>query len=456
MAKKDTVEPQTPKKVESSTWSIPLSVIELNKGQIPGLPKNPRFIKNEKFKKLKKSIEENPEMLELRELLVYPYKGKYVLIGGNMRYRALKELGYEIATCKIIDESTSVEQLKAYTIKDNSGFGEWDFEAIRDEWDIGDVESWGVDVPEVEKAKSEKEAEDDNYTKSVPEKARSKEGDMFALGEHRLICGDSTKIETLELLMDGSTADLIVTDPPYNVNYESKSTGKKIQNDQMSDSNFQEFLTDAFKAANSVLKLGGAVYIWHVDSEGYNFRTACKRVGWKVRQCLIWNKNSLVLGRQDYQWKHEPVLYLWKEGAGHYFTPRRDLTTVLEMLEEKKPEEMKKEELLKIVKLVMGDGIPSSVIDEDKPVASAEHPTMKPLRLIGRQIKNSSRPNEIVLDPFGGSGSTMMAAEQLGRRCYMVELDPRYIDVIIDRWEELTGKTAVFLGNVNDKKEGDE
>ena len=214
----------------------------------------------------------------------------------------------------------------------------------------------------------------------------------------------------------------------------------------MADALFQEFLTDAFTAANGVMKPGAAFYIWHADSEGFNFRAAAKRTGWTVRQCLIWNKNSLVLGRQDYQWKHEPCLYGWKDGAGHFFTQRRDLTTVQETLDKVDLNAMTKQEMKDLLQQIMDSGrIPTTVIDCDKPSRSEDHPTMKPLKLIGRLITNSSRPGETILDTFGGSGSTMMAAEQLGRRCLMAELDPTYCDVIIKRWEEYTGKKAELI-----------
>lgn len=212
----------------------------------------------------------------------------------------------------------------------------------------------------------------------------------------------------------------------------------------MDDSNFQDFLADAFSNATSALKPGGAFYIWHADSQGYNFRMAAHRAGLRVRQVIIWNKNSMVLGRQDYQWKHEPCLYGWTDGAGHYFTDRRDLVTMIEEKDGKKPDfsKMTKAELMDILEKLAE--VPTSVIDENKPKRNAEHPTMKPVNLMGRLISNSTRPGEIVLDIFGGSGSTLIAAEQLGRRCFMMELDPHYCDVIIARWEKLTGKTAIL------------
>jgi DNA modification methylase len=213
----------------------------------------------------------------------------------------------------------------------------------------------------------------------------------------------------------------------------------------MESSQFQDFLADAFAVADKHLKPGGAFYIWHASWWVSDLNAAARRTGWDIKQTIIWNKNALVLGRQDYQWKHEPCLYGWKDGASHYFAPRRDLVTMLE----NKPdiEALTKDELKAIVDKIYNGDIPTTVIDEAKPLRNAEHPTMKPVPLIGRLIKNSSRPGEIVLDMFGGSGTTLIAAEQLGRKCRMVELDPIYADVIIKRWEEFTGEKAQYVGN---------
>lgn len=242
---------------------------------------------------------------------------------------------------------------------------------------------------------------------------RCKKGDIWKLGEHRLMCGDSTVLTEVEKLMDGEQADLLLTDPPYNVNYEGKTKDKlKIQNDKMGDDTFREFLSNAFKAADSVMKPGASFYIWHADSEGYNFRGACIDAGWTVRQCLIWNKNTIVLGRQDYHWKHEPCLYGWKDGAGHLWASDRKQSTV---------------------------------IDYDKPARSAEHPTMKPVGLFDYCIQNNTKGADIVLDLFGGSGTTMIAAEQDGRKARLMELDPHYCDVILTRWESLTGNKAELI-----------
>ncbi|NBT85971.1 MAG: site-specific DNA-methyltransferase [Alphaproteobacteria bacterium] len=228
----------------------------------------------------------------------------------------------------------------------------------------------------------------------APEKPITKPGDLWILGDHRLLCGDSTDTVALERLMGGVNADLWLTDPPYNVNYEG-GTGLKIQNDNMKDAEFRQFLKDVYIAANCFLRPGAAFYIWHADSEGYNFRGAAFDTGWKVRQCLIWLKSSLVMGRQDYQWKHEPCLYGWTEGAAHTWNSDRKQTTILEF---------------------------------DKPRRNGEHPTMKPVDLFQYQMTNSTKPGDVVLDSFGGSGTTLIAAERINRKA----------------WEDFTGKKAML------------
>jgi DNA modification methylase len=445
------------------TKNIQVSELITNKGQIKGLPKNPRFIRDEKFKKLKASIEESPEMMSLRELLVYPYEGRFVIIAGNMRYRAAKEIGFNELPCKIIPPETPVEALKAYTIKDNAGFGEWDFDALANEWDFDDLQRWCIDIPNVDVKDVEEDAQEDSFNvdDNLPKVAKSKTGDVYTLGNHRLICGDSTDAVFMSKLMNGKVADLLITDPPYNVDYSSKneqlnkvSKGNRVQtpieNDRQSAERFYDFLLKAFSSAFERTKRGGGFYVFYASCEVINFRSAIAQAGFSVKQELVWSKNHFVLGRQDYQWKHEPVLYGWKEGAPHYFTKDRSLTTIIE----DKPDidKLSKAELKAMVKTLLQGNIPTTVIDEDKPQRNAEHPTMKPIKLIGRLIKNSSRAGEVILDPFGGSGSTMMAAEQLGRTCYMAEIDPRYCDVIIKRWEELTGKSAVMEGNIIEQR----
>ena len=434
---------------------IPIRQIEPNNGQIEGIPKNPRFIRDNKYRKLLQSIKDNPEMLTLRELIVVPQGDSFVVIGGNMRLRAMKELGHTEAICTVVPEGFTKEQIKAFILKDNSSFGEWDIDDLLNEWEEELIEAAAIDIPDIDDPKDseDEEAEDDNFDVSAntPKKATSRDGDIYRLGEHRLICGDSTKDMYIEALMDGEQADLLVTDPPYNVNYEAKNH-EKITNDNMADAAFVAFLTDTFRNANNAMKPGASFYIWHADYQGFNFRTAAQQTGWQTRQCLIWNKNSFTLGRQDYQWKHEPCLFGWKDGAAHYFTNRRNLATVIE--NEQDLEKLSKAEMKAILeKIFIQQEIPATVIDCDKPARNPDHPTMKPVPLIGKLINNSSRRKDIVLDIFGGSGTTLIAAEQLHRKCRMVEFEPIYVDVIIKRWEELTGMKAVLLGNIHDGKE---
>lgn len=404
--KKQKTEAQPGKKADIASLVqsqiIPLADIFPNKGQIPGVPKNPRSIRDDKFKLLKRSIEEDPEMLGLREILVYKYEGKHVIIGGNMRFRALKELGYSEAIVKVLPESIPAEKLRAIVIKDNSGFGDWDWEALGNMWDASDLTNWGLDVPELDNVKVEEEAEEDNFPveEHLPKEARAKFGNIYALGKHRLICGDSTDAETVSLLVGDSKVDLLLTDPPYNVDYSSKNEAlnaadkgnriqKDIANDKMEDTQFQEFLTAAFTNANHHLKQGEAFYIWHAGTEGLNFKIAVKRVGWDLKQILIWNKNNMVLGRQDYQWKHEPCLYGWKPGASHYFIARRDLLTVYEE-KDIDIDALTKAEMKELLKTILQSPLPTTVIEEDKPLRSESHPTMKPLKLMGRLIRNST------------------------------------------------------------------
>ena len=253
---------------------------------------------------------------------------------------------------------------------------------------------------------------DPDSTPEVQEAVVTREGDVWLLGRHRLMCGDSTDAGSVALLMAGEKADLLLTDPPYNVSYEGATKDKlTIMNDSMDSANFRAFLADAFTAADSAMKPGAVFYIWHADSEGYNFRGAAVDAGWTIRQCLVWNKNAMVLGRQDYQWKHEPCLYGWKDGAAHLWTSDRSQTTVLEF---------------------------------DKPNRNGEHPTMKPVSLFEYQMLNSTNRGAVVLDLFGGSGTTMIVAEKNGRCARLMELDPRYCDVIVRRWQEFTGQEATL------------
>jgi len=346
------------------------------------------------------------------------------IVGGHQRLKVLKDLGYDEVDVSVVD--LSEENEKALNVALNKISGEWDFALLKDlleELDASsiDVELTGFDIDEMEnlmtqfQVEEEGEVDEDDFDieEAIPDEPISKRGDIWKLGRHRLMCGDSTDINDVEKLMGGIKADLFLTDPPYNVNYEGKAKDKlKIKNDSMDEESFRQFLRDAFFAADTVMREGAVFYIWHADSEGYNFRGACIDVGWQVRQCLIWNKSSMVIGRQDYQWKHEPCLYGWKSGASHFWAGDRKQVTVL---------------------------------DFNKPQRNGEHPTMKPVSLFDYQIKNNTRKGDIVLDLFGGSGTTIIACEQNGRIGYSMELDEKYCDVIIKRWEEFTGKKAVLL-----------
>lgn len=367
------------------------------------------------------------------------------IVGGHQRLKVLKDLGETEVDVVVIDIDETKE--KALNIALNKISGDWDHIKLEDL--MAELEELDFDLSltgfDDNFFAEEYEALEDNYEIELPPIPDAKPGDVYQLGRHRLMCGDATSAEDVARLMEGTLADLIVTDPPYNVDYVGKTKDAlTIQNDQMEDSSFREFLVDAFAQINKYLKPGGAFYIWHADSEGYNFRGACRDVGWEVRQCLIWNKNFMVMGRQDYHWKHEPCLYGWKEGAAHYFIDDRTQTTVHEDFKPKY-RQMKKAELIELLDDLYSDKVSTTIINEDRPSVSAEHPTMKPIKLLARLIKNSSKPGEVVQDLFAGSGSTLMTCEQLNRTNYSMELDPQYVDVIIDRWEKFTGEKAVKL-----------
>lgn len=336
-----------------------------------------------------------------------------VIVAGHTRYKAAKKLGLKTAPC-VVAEDLSDEQIKAFRLADNkvAEKAEWDLDLLDEEMiDLVefDMEQFGFDLV----VEMDEEVQEDDGDLEIPEEPKSKVGDIYQLGRHRLMCGDSTLIDNVQELMGGQLADLLLTDPPYNVDYTGKTKDAlKIENDKMDDSSFRQFLIDAFTNADMVMKPGAVFYIWHADSEGYNFRGACKDAGWTVRECLIWNKNSMVLGRQDYQWKHEPCLYGWKDGAGHLWASDRKQTTVIDM---------------------------------NRPTKADIHPTMKPIALFDYQIKNNTKGGDIVLDLFGGSGTTIMACEQNKRNAYVMEFDPRYVDAIINRWETFTGQKAVLI-----------
>lgn len=393
---------------------LPLGVFEPNTGQIEGLPANPRKWTKAEVERLAQSIRETPELLELRPLIALRHGDARVVLGGNLRLEAARSLGLREATADVIVPGAPTEKLREIVIKDNGSFGEWDTDMLAREWGDMDLQGWGVPKWESPEPDDRRAASEDDFDPDDADVAeRCVLGDLWQLGDHRLICGDSTDVQVLERLMEGAEADMLLTDPPYNVAYEGKTKDRmKIANDNMDDGEFLDFLRSAFSSAATVLKPGGAYYIWHASTEAANFLKAANEALGDVRSVLVWVKNAAVLSRSDYHWRHEPCLYGWKPGAGHYFIDKHDETTVIE---------------------------------EKKPMRNGDHPTMKPIPLFGRQIANSTRRGETVLDIFGGSGTTVIACEQIGRKARVVELNPHYCDVIITRWEQLTGREAVRL-----------
>jgi len=380
-----------------------LKLVEVNK--LVPYARNARTHSEEQILQIQASIREfgfiNPVLVD-KELNI---------VAGHGRIMAAKAEGIKKVPCVFVEHLTETQR-KAYILADNKlalNAG-WDIEMLKLEleelkdFDF-DVELTGFSLDEMEELSNfgmESEVEEDDFDQEPPEEPISQKGDIWLLGRHRLMCGDSTKEEDVKTLMDGQLADMILTDPPYNVAYEGKTKDAlTIQNDKMDKDLFRVFLKDAFQAGNNVLKTGGVFYIWHADSEGYYFRGACIDVGWTVRQCLIWHKNSMVMGRQDYHWKHEPCLYGWKDGSGHLWAADRKQTTILHF---------------------------------DKPLKNGEHPTMKPIKLFDYQIQNNTKGQDIVLDLFMGSGTTIMACEQNGRIGYGLELDEKYADVIVNRY----------------------
>jgi len=346
--------------------------------------------------------------------------GSNGLIAGHGRLLAARKLG--MPKVPVIELAhLSENQKKALIIADNKLAlnSDWDNNLLMIELQELDSEDYdlsvlGFDQDELDALLNPIEPTtgltDEDAVPDVPEEPKTKPGDVYILGNHRLMCGDSCSITDMEKLCNDRKVDMWLTDPPYNVAYEGKTKDAlTIQNDSMSDDGFRQFLRDAYVTADTVMKPGAVFYIWHADSEGYNFRGAAFDAGWKVRQCLIWKKSTMVMGRQDYHWKHEPCLYGWKEGAGHLWATDRKQTTILEF---------------------------------DKPSRNGEHPTMKPVALFEYQMLNNTKGGDIVLDSFGGSGTTLLAAEKNGRVAYVMELDPKYCDVIVKRWEDFTGKKA--------------
>ena len=343
------------------------------------------------------------------------------IIAGHGRVMAARKLNLSEVPCLRLSHLTETQR-KAYILADNKLALNAGWENNLLSLELTELADSGFDITLTGFTQEEMDAlkpievteglTDEDAVPEVPEEPVTKLGDVWLLGKHRVMCGDSTSTNHMAQLTLGTLVDMWLTDPPYNVAYEGGTKEKlKIKNDEMGDEQFRQFLRDAYTAADTVMKPGSVFYIWHADIEGYNFRGAAKDAGWTVRQCLIWKKSSLVLGRQDYHWRHEPCLYGWKDGAGHLWAADRKQTTILEF---------------------------------DKPSRNGEHPTMKPVALFEYQLLNNTKGGDIVLDSFGGSGTTLIAAEKNGRVARLMELDPKYCDVIVKRWQEFTGKKATL------------
>ena len=415
---------------------------------------------DKEFEKLKNSIEEfgyvEPIILNKRTNTV---------VGGHQRLEVMKHLGYTEVDCVIVDLDEQKE--KALNVALNKISGEWDTELLTDllkELDKnGIVSLTGFDNEELDDlfAGTEYNVSEDNFNveeavEEIDNKPFTKQGDIWHIKNHKLLCGDSTKLEEVERLFeDNEQADLIVTDPPYNIDYgtseqdRARARGKEIENrsilnDNMDDESFYKFLLSFYETAFAVTKGGGAIYVFHSTKESVNFIEAMKNAGYKVSQTLVWVKDHFTLGRSDYQWQHEPILYGWKveDGKPHYFIHDRTMATLLDST--KDLNKMKKDELLDLLNKIL-ENYPSDVVRDAKPLKNVEHPTMKPITLCGKLIRNSSREREIVLDLFAGSGSTLMASEQLNRKSYNVELSETYCDVIVKRFVKAFGDKEIYL-----------
>lgn len=372
-------------------------------------PKNPRLIKDDKFKKLVKSIQEFPDMLNKRPLITFTdVDGKYVVLGGNMRLKALKELNYKEVPIILADEWTE-EQKAEFLIKDNVGFGEWDWDSLANEWDTEKLDEWGLDLPVDLTVAEELEAEEDDY--EIPNEINTDIvlGDLFEIGEHRLLCGDSTCSDTVAKLMNGEKADMVFTDPPYGVSYEgghNKKKRKGIENDTLQGQDLTDLFYESLMNADLFSKDYSAFYIWYSTNKSVETFASFSRLNLSVRAVIAWYKVKSGLGSfmSQYIPNFEPCIYAFKNGKSPQWFGASDEKSVWELKKDSKNE---------------------------------YHPTQKPIELPSRAIENSSKLKDIIYDCFLGSGSTMVAAHQLKRKCYGMELDPKYCQVILERMIKL-------------------
>jgi len=370
------------------------------------------------------------------------------VIAGHGRLMAARKLGMDKVPVVQLGHMTEAQK-KAYIIADNKlalNAG-WDSVMLSAELqeleELGfDLDILGFDSKEIDKLLAPEVTEglvDEDDVPEMPPEPRTKLGDIYILGAHRLMCGDSTSIDDVEKLMEGKKCDMVWTDPPYNVAIQG--VAGKIMNDDMSDASFKDFLASVYSCYYLSMKDGAVIYVAHADTERVNFTQCFKESGLKLSQVLIWVKQAGTLSRQDFNWQHEPILYGWKEGAGHYFCGDFTRTTVID--DDIDIKKLNKKELEALVNSMRTE-LKTTALRENRPSRSDLHPTMKPVNLVQRMIEWSSSAGEVVLDLFGGSGSTMIACEKTGRKSRLMELDPKYCDVIVQRWEEFTGKKAVL------------
>ena len=419
--------------------NLPIAQIVCNEGQVPGLPRNPRYIEEKKLEELKDSLTRHSEMLDLRPLIVYPYKDEYVVIGGNMRLLGAKELGFTELPCLVLKEDTPIDKLVAYILQDNHEYGKNDYDILanefKDEWlklehfDFGnffDSEAEGG-ADNAERKGAEPKAEEDNFDEeSEPIVCRCKRGEVWQLGNHRVMCGDSTSAEDVEKLRGGVLADMVFTDPPYGVSIGDKNAAlnsvqpsgrctTNIENDTLSADALYPILVKAMTNARLSCKDDASYYVTSPQGGELGLMMMMKDAGLPVRHMLIWEKNcaTFSLGRLDYDYQHEPIFYTWTK-KHHNYRNGEYRTTIWKY---------------------------------DKPRKCDLHPTMKPVALVANAMLDATKEGDVVLDLFGGSGTTLIAAEQKNRKAMLMELDPHYCDVILARWEKLTGQTAVKIAD---------
>ena len=408
--------------------NIPVSSIDTNNGQLSWLPKNPREWTQTDIDRTAKSIQEDTDFLEDRPLLLLRDGDRYIVFAGNLRREGARKSGIKSVPSVIYYPETEDDQLtiKRRAMKDNGSFGSWDFDALANEWDDLPLTDWGIPAWESEETPIIPSVQEDDFDENAEGVlVRCNPGDIWQLGDHRLMCGDSTDLETVKKLMGGGLADMIFTDPPYGVSYTDKNEflnriGKPIgvpnpiENDSKSPEEMNIFWKQVFGNLAEITKDDAAYYV--TSPQGGDLLLlllAIRETPFALKHTLIWNKNNHILGRCDYNYKHEPIIYGWKKKGTHHFYGAGKFKT--------------------------------SVWDIDKPLKNDLHPTMKPVELVANCLLDCTKEGDSVVDVFGGSGTTLIAAEQLKRRCYMMELDTHYCDVIIARWETLTGKTAQLI-----------